>query len=146
MEKKIITHNDFYEIAQKNDYFLWHFLQKNQEENHLLLWSIFKEKEDKKIEHAMRTILESFDVPYYESYVEDSIDFLNGLGIPYEKLWKPSNNRNINVSKDFFYGPVVIGFKKFEKVHSTLDVCYCIGGVVEVINKINPELILNYQG
>jgi hypothetical protein len=145
MEKKIITYKDFHEIAQKNDYFLWHFLQKNQESNTLQLWSIFKENEDKNIEHAMRTILGSFDVPYYESYVEDSIDFLNGLGIPYEKLWKPYNGRNM-VNKDFFYGPVVIGFNKFEKTHSTFDVCYCVEGVVEVINKINPELILNYQG
>ena len=146
MEKKIITHKDFYDIAQKNDYFLWHFLQKNQEKNNLRLWSISKEKEDKTIEHTMRTILESFDVPYYESYVEDNIDFLNGLGIPYEKLWKPYTGNLQVINREFFFGPVVIGFKKFEKVHSTFDTCYCVEGVVEVINKINPELILNYQG
>jgi hypothetical protein len=146
MEKKVITYKDFHEIAQKNDYFLWHFLQKNQEKNNLQLWSVFKEKEDKRIDHAMRTILESFDVPYYESYVEDNIDFLNGFGIDYSRLWKPYTGNVHVISRDFFFGPVIIGFKKYENVYSTLDICYCIEGVVEVINKINPELILNYQG
>lgn len=146
MERKVITYKDFHEVAEKNEYFLWHFLQKGQEMNTFQLWSIFKENPNPNLEHAMKTVLESFEIPYYESYVEDSIDFLNGLGIPYDRLWEPRTDKRNLLRNEFFFAPVVIGFKKFEKVHSTFDVCYCVEGVVEVINKINPELILNYQG
>jgi hypothetical protein len=31
MERKIITINDFYDVARNNDYFFWHFLQKKQQ-------------------------------------------------------------------------------------------------------------------
>jgi len=144
MDRKIVTHTDFIEIGKKNDYFLWHFMQKKQEESQLSLWSIFKERHGGL--NGMSEILNSFNVPYYESYVEDSIDFLHELGIPYHMLWKPPVHPLTMIDRNYFFKPVVIGFKKFNKVYSTFDECYCVEGVIEVINKINPELILNYQG
>ena len=32
MENVKVTHKDFIKIAKEHDYFLWHFLQKNQNE------------------------------------------------------------------------------------------------------------------
>lgn len=143
MERKIISYKDFQEIGGKNDYYLWHFLQKNQENNSLTIWSSFKEKENQV--HRMNEILSEFDIPYYESYVEDSIDFLNGIGFPYDKLWAPPQNNILNVDRNYFFKPLLIGFNKYEKIFSTFDSCYCVEGIVELILKTNPKIILKNQ-
>lgn len=141
MKSGIVTHNDFMEIARTNDYFLWHFLQKNQNDGNLLIRSVFDENNSGSA-NQLNLLLKEIDIPYFESYTEDSIDFLHELGIPYDKLW------NLNFEFSGYksnYHPVVIGFRKFQKVKTTFDVCYCIDGVVKIIGKISPELILNYQ-
>jgi hypothetical protein len=142
MERRIVTYKDFNEIGSKNDYYLWHFLQKKQEDNTLTIWSSFKEREYDV--HRMNEILSEFNIPYFESYVEDSIDFLHGLGFPYEKLWEPPQNKSIVVDPNYYFKPLIIGFNKYEKVFSTFDSCYCVEGIVELIIKTNPKLILNY--
>ena len=86
MERKIITHTEFKEIAKNNEYFLWHFLQKDQEKNIFNIFSIFKEKEDS--ENYLTDILKKLDISYYESYVDESIDFLISSGIN-QKVWEP---------------------------------------------------------
>ena len=45
MEKRIISVNDFQNVARNDEYFLWHFLQKNQEDTNLGLYSYFVDKE-----------------------------------------------------------------------------------------------------
>jgi hypothetical protein len=142
MERRIVTYKDFNEIGSKNDYYLWHFLQKKQEDNTLTIWSSFKEREYDV--HRMNEILSEFNIPYFESYVEDSIDFLHGLGFPYQKLWEPPQNKSIVVDPNYYFKPLIIGFNKYEKVFSTFDSCYCVEGIVELIIKTNPKLILNY--
>jgi hypothetical protein len=143
MERKIITYKDFQEIGGKNDYYLWHFLQKKQEDNSLTIWSSFKEKENQI--NQINNILSEFNIPYYESYVEDSIDFLNGIGFPYDKLWAPPQNNDLNVNRNYFFKPLLIGFNKYEKIFSTFDSCYCVEGIVEVIFKTNSDLFLNHR-
>lgn len=143
MERKIISYKDFLEIGGKNDYYLWHFLQKKQEDSSLTIWSSFKEKEYQA--HRMNEILSEFDIPYYESYVEDSIDFLHGIGFSYNDLWKPVQSNIQNIDRNYFFSPLIIGFNKYEKVFSTFDSCYCVEGIVELILKTNPKIILNYQ-
>jgi hypothetical protein len=143
MEVNKVTHKDFMRIAKENDFFLWHFLQKNQGEGELLIRSVY-EGENLSSTNQINLLLKEIQVPYFESYTEDSIDFLHELGIPYDRLWNPNFNftdNNIHAQ----YHPVIIGFKKFQKVETTFDVCYCIDGVVKIIGKISPELILNYQ-
>jgi len=140
MESGIVTHNDFMEIARTNDYFLWHFLQKNQNNGNLLIRSVFDD-DNLGSTNQLNLLLKEINIPYFESYTEDSIDFLHELGIPYNKLWNP--NFNFDYKSD--YHPVIIGFKKFQKIETTFDVCYCIEGIVKIIGKINPELILNHQ-
>jgi hypothetical protein len=141
MERKTVTVNDFLEIGRKNDYFIWHFLQKKQMKNTLSLWSYFDEK---KIEtNPIKILLDEIPVPYYESYTEDSIDFLSGIGIASSKLWKPATLINQYVPMEYFYSPVIIGFKKYNNVYSTMETCYCIEGFTEIIGRLDPKLFEN---
>lgn len=144
MKVNKVTHKDFMKIAKENDFFLWHFLQKNQNDGNLLIRSVY-DGENFNSANQLNLLLKEIQIPYFESYTEDSIDFLHELGIPYDKLWNPDFNFDNKVGIDTQYHPVVIGFKKFQKVETTFDVCYCIDGIVKIIGKISPELILKYQ-
>jgi hypothetical protein len=135
-----VNHKDFIKIAKEHDYFLWHFLQKNQNENGLVLSSIYDKNSDK---NQLNILLKEIEIPYYESYAEDSIDFLHELGIPYNNLWNPNFNFT-HKNKNTHYHPLVIGFKKFQKIKTTLETCYCPEGIVKIIKELNPELILNH--
>jgi hypothetical protein len=109
-----VNHKDFIKIAKEHDYFLWHFLQKNQNETGLSLRSTYGENNDT---NELNILLKEIEIPYFESYTEDSIDFLHELGIPYNKLWDPNFDfmlKTINTQ----YHPLVIGFKKFEKINN----------------------------
>jgi hypothetical protein len=90
-------------------------------------------------------LLKEIKIPYFESYIEDSIDFLHELGIPYKSLWNPNFKFANSYSRDGHYHPVIIGFKKFEKIKTTFDVCYCLEGVVKIIGDLNPDLILDHK-
>jgi hypothetical protein len=142
MEGIKISHKDFIKIAKENDYFLWHFLQKNQNDGNLTIRSI-EEGDNKDSALHLNILLKEIDIPYFESYTEDSIDFLHELGIPYDNLWNPNFNFIIKTNDTNFH-PLVIGFRKHQKVSSTLETCYCLDGVVKIIGKLNPELILNH--
>jgi hypothetical protein len=60
-------------------------------------------------------------------------------------LWNPNFKFTNSYSRDGHYHPVIIGFKKFEKIKTTFDVCYCVEGVVEIIGDLNPDLILDHK-
>jgi len=143
MEGIKVSHKDFIKIAKENDYFLWHFLQKNQNDGNLTIRSI-EEGNNKDSTLHLNILLKEIDIPYFESYTEDSVDFLHELGIPYDNLWNPNFNFILKTNDTKFH-PVVIGFKKFKKVSSTLETCYCVDGVLKIIKELNPDLILNHQ-
>jgi hypothetical protein len=140
MERKIITINDFQNVARNNDYFLWHFLQKNQESSGLEFYSYFKQRENR--DHKLKELIDLVKIPYFESYTEDSIDFLNGLGIPYERLWTSLESLHGTPSNQKF-SPVIIGFKKFTKISSTSESCYCVESILNMITGLNPEFLLS---
>jgi hypothetical protein len=144
MDSVKVSYKDFYTIAKENDIFLWHFLQKNQNNGDLTLRSI-EEGNNKGSKLHLNILLKEIGVPYFESYTEDSIDFLHELGIPYKSLWNPNFKFVNSDSRDGHYHPVIIGFKKFEKIKTTFDVCYCLEGVVKIIGDLNPDLILNHK-
>jgi hypothetical protein len=139
MEKKIITINEFQNVARNNKYFLWHFLQKKQGESELGLHSYFEKIEGK--DNKIKELIDLLDIPYFESYVEDSMDFLNGLGISYERLWTPNGPPELLFNQRF--SPILIGFNRFNKVLSTMDRCYCVDGILEVVSELNPEFLLS---
>ena len=144
MDRKIITIKDFRDVARNNEYFLWHFLQKEQYKNSTMdasitMYSYFDNRENEI--NYIKTIVDQLEIPYYESYVEDSIDFIYGLGYQYSRLWNPPKPKVV-INSNFLFNPVLVGFKKFNKVSSTLDLCYCPEGVLEVIASLNPEFLL----
>lgn len=148
MIRERVTVDDFQKIAKENEYFLWHFLIKEQYNTISGLWSFFDEKiHPKKKEpeiHILKTLLSTTSVPYYESYVEDSIDFLINLGLNGKNLYMLRNPwPNLPPNKNFHYVPVVIGFKRTRMVYNTHQVCYCHEGITEIILKLNPELFSN---
>jgi hypothetical protein len=140
MDRKIITVKDFKNVARNNEYFLWHFLQKEQHKSTSAMFSYFDEREGHI--NYIKTVIDQLDIPYYESYVEDSIDFIHELGYSYSRLWKAPLSQEI-VTPSSLFNPSIFGFKKFNKVHSTLDLCYCFEGVLEVVASLNPELLLS---
>jgi hypothetical protein len=139
MDRKIITVKDFRDVARNNEYFLWHFLQKEQYKNSTVMYSYFENREYDV--NYIKTVVDQLDIPYYESYVEDSIDFISELGYPYNRLWNPPKPKVI-VNYNFLFNPILVGFKKFSKVSSTLEFCYCYEGVLDVVASLNPELLL----
>ena len=141
MERKTITYNDFKEIGKKNEYFLWHFLQRNQEKNNLAFYSIFKEH-DLLIPNELNKILPFLNISYYESYVDENIDFLITSGIN-NKVWEPPV-RDINVNQNYLFKPVILLFKGFSLKSSTFQTCYCPEGLVELLGKENPELLSGF--
>jgi hypothetical protein len=138
MERKIITTKDFYNVARNNDYFLWHFIQKNQEDSTLGLFSYFKTKEHG--DNKIKELLDLIDIPYFESYTEESLDFLYDLGIPYNNLWI-SKEPPIPLSPPQRFNPILIGFNKFNKILTTMDKCYCVEGILDIISTLNPKFL-----
>jgi hypothetical protein len=140
MERKTITYEDFKEIGKKNEYFLWHFLQKKQENNNLAFYSIFEESE--KITNELDKILPFLNISYYESYVDENIDFLINSGIN-GKIWEPPIS-NEHVNPNFLFKPVILLFKGYSFKSSTFQTCYCPSGLIDLLGKENPELLSGF--
>jgi hypothetical protein len=144
MIREKVSYKDFHRIAKENEYFLWHFVQKEQEKNGLVVSSVLDGNKEK---NPLKELLDYLDIPYYESYTEESMDFLMGLGHQYSSLYHIPKNSNIVVNPNFKFSPVIVGFKKFTKVLSSIDTCYCIDGIIRILNELNPiylEQIMDY--
>jgi hypothetical protein len=151
MIRERATVNDFKKIAKENEYFLWHFLMEDQHNTDTGLWSFFEERINRHTNepdvHMVRTLLSMTDIPYYESYVKDSIDFLINLGLDGREIYKLRNPYEgiLPPNRKLYYVPLVVGFKRTGMVYSTQRVCYCIEGITEIIMRLNPELIYNIE-
>lgn len=136
MIREKISYKDFHRIAKENECFLWHFLQKNQHKHEMELFSI---TEEKKVLNPLKVLLEYVDIPYFESYTEDSIDFLNDFGFEYKHLWTRKNKGMIHKFSEFQFRPIMIGFKGYTKVFSTFETCYCLDGVLNILDKLDSK-------
>jgi hypothetical protein len=133
MIREQITIQDFEKISRENEYFLWHFVKKNGPGPEMI-YSYFEDEQYMK-GHQLKGILDKIDIPYFESHVDDSIDFLINLGMPGQKLWIPE-------SKEF--NPIILAFNKRRKVTSTFEGhCMCMQGVLDMIYELNPQYILS---
>ena len=141
MERKIIKYTDFREIAKNNEYFLWHFLQKDQEKNNMTIYSIFKENETKTNE--LNKILPFLNISYYESYVDEHIDFLTTSGIN-NKIWE-APSVDVYVNPNFLFKPIILLFKGYSLKSSTFQTCYCPEGIIDLLGKENPELLSGFN-
>jgi hypothetical protein len=83
----------------------------------------------------MVQFLEVFDVPYFESYADESIDFLDKLGVPLDKLRVPSRPELM---------PLVLSFNHRRLVNATYNgFCLCTEGLTDLLYDLNPEFIYN---
>ena len=135
MIREMVTVQDFDRISRENEYFIWHFLM-NDDFSQPTMRSIFSENE--KYYHSpnkMIQFLEIFDVPYFESYANESIDFLDKLGVPLEKL-------RIKTKTDL--NPLIISFNHRRLVNATYNgFCLCPEGLTDLLYNLNPEFIHN---
>lgn len=147
MIRERVTVSDYRKISLENEYYIWNFLQKKQNLNFLNIWSIFDKKEDDnpkhKLENHIQELLEIFPISYYESYVEDSMDFLQGIGFSVNSLYElPENNETRWMTRrEHFYKPVVVLFKKFTPISSTRNYCYCTEGITEMLIQHCPSIV-----
>lgn len=134
MIRKSVTPKEYKEIAKSHDYFLWHFMMENQgNKTSLELYSYFDEFDNKP--HALKQFLDMVPtVPYYESLVKDSYDFLLEWGIQQNKWWKPVVG----------FQPMILGFKKGVKViDSFILKCYCLDTLTEMVYILDSDLVLS---
>ena len=120
--------SEFEKVARENEYFFWHFVSKD-----VLGLSIIPLGADYGNGNSLELIRESLGVKIYQSFTEDSIDFLINLGLPSKKI------------KDgAFYVPSFFGFHRRRMVESTIDHCYCREGITEIIFKTNPSFFASF--
>lgn len=142
-ERKIVKVTDFHTIARNNEYFIWHFLQKNQTKGALALFSYFDDAPTDKhgvVIHMLKYIIDEIQIPYFESYTEESMDFLMGLGYSADFLYKIPKTP---AKREFYFSPIFLGFNRFKMVGSSAEKCYCHETLVELIMKVNPQYILD---
>ena len=132
MIREKITINDYERISRENEYYIWHFVRKTNM-GIRSIYSIFDETEFRpNYPHQLKTFLEICDIPYFESYVEDSVDFLDNL-ISLSRLFNKGDNK---------LNTCVLGFNKRRMVTSTMDGhCLCVEGISEIIYELNPNFI-----
>lgn len=133
MIREQVTVQDYERIAKENEYYLWYFVRKGGN-GPQTIYSYFEPETINKV-HSLKILLDKIDIPYFESYVEDSVDFLINVGIPF-------NDLRIKKSKEF--KTAILAFKKRRKMVSNFDgYCVCVEGIVDMIYFLNPEFILN---
>jgi hypothetical protein len=130
-KSEIVTVKDYHRICQENEYFFWHFIIREHYKGLTIkpttniLGSTFNS--------PLNEIQETFNITIYESFVEDSVDFLLNLGYKSDSIY----NRKFGT-----FAPKFIGFRhglKMAGIHAEVN-CYCIEGIVEVIYLTNPSL------
>jgi len=142
MIREKINYTDFLRVGKSNEYFLWNFLSKNQNETNTAIFSYFDEH--KFLSHQLREFLDVVPINYFESYTEDSVDFLMGLGFNHNELYKPPREELVGkVRKEHYFYPYLLLFKKFELINSTKYHCYCVEGITQMILKSAPKILDN---
>jgi hypothetical protein len=148
MIRERVKFQDFERIAKENEYFLWHFLIEEQHDSLLALWSIFEKREPHHLGYQtfnqLDVLLSEVNVPYFESYVKDSMDFLINLGLSAKSLYRHSN-KGYRAPRSWSYQPVVIAFKRTRMINNTLKTCYCVEGITKIILEMKPELLSHLQ-
>ena len=130
MIREKVTIQDYERISRENEYYIWHFVRKTNM-GPRTIYSIFDEQPIPRQNH-LKTFLEMCEIPYFESYIEDSVDFIENI-IPLSWIW------NVN---DKQFNTCVLGFNKRRMITSTMHGhCLCIEGISEIIYELNPKFI-----
>lgn len=136
MVREQIKVEDFDKVGRQYEYFIWNFVSKNQNVNWPTIRPIFDFDETHyKSPNFLIPLLEVFNLPYFETYIEDSIDFLSNLGVPLDSLYL----REVE-----WFKPFMITFNRKRMVNSTYNgFCYCPEGITELLIDLNPDIVLN---
>ena len=136
MVREQIKVEDFDRVGRQYEYFIWNFVSKNQNVNWPTIRPIFDFDETHyKSPNFLIPLLEVFNLPYFETYIEDSIDFLSNLGVPLDSLYL----REVE-----WFKPFMITFNRKRMVNSTYNgFCYCPEGITELLIDLNPDIVLN---
>lgn len=136
MVREQIKVEDFDRVGRQYEYFIWNFVSKNQNVNWPTIRPIFNFDETHyKSPNFLIPLLEVFDVPYFETYIEDSIDFLSNLGVPLDSLYL----REVE-----WFKPFMLTFNRKRMVNSTYNgFCYCPEGITKLLIDLNPDIVLN---
>jgi hypothetical protein len=133
MIRERVKVEDYERISRENEFYLWHFVRK-ESTGPVMIFSYFEQKHSLR-GHQLKGLLDKIDIPYFESYLEDSYDFLINLGISAKNLWIPETNE---------FNTIILAFNKRRKVTSTFEGhCLCLEGVLDMIYLLNPQYILN---
>ena len=130
-KSEIVTVKDYQRICQENEYFFWHFVGKNHDKSLSIkpVTNILGEIFDS----PLNEIQKALNITIYESFTDESVDFLLNLGYKSDSIYQP---------KCGCFAPKFIGFKnglKVAGIHAEV-VCYCTEGITEVIYLTNPLL------
>lgn len=143
MIREKVEVKDFKKIAKEHKHFIWHFLQKEQSKTPLFFFSYFDEKNDFGEKNPIKLFVDNLRIPYFESYCEDSVDFLIDAGIDGKIIFNPRFDPYYFLYRRQFYTPMILGFNHFTKISSTTNYCYCSDGLASVIGDLNPEYLLD---
>ena len=135
MVREQITVQDYERISRENEYYLWHFVRKS-DTGITTVYSIFDEKDNLLSRpNDTETLLDAYNIPYFESYIEDSLDFLDMIVAPLNSL----RIREKNMLNTF-----MLTFNKRRLINATYNgYCMCVEGITELLYDLNPEIVLN---
>lgn len=136
MIREQITVQDFEKISRENKYFIWHFVMKDDNFSQPTMRSIFDENEKfYRSSNAMVKFLEIFNVPYFESFSDESINFLDMLGVPLNDLRLPKRPT---------LKPFILTFNHRRLINASYNgFCFCPEGITDLLYDLNPDFILN---
>ena len=135
MVREQILTKDFEIISRKYDYYLWNFVWKGEGMSHSMRTIFDDDNTNHNSINRLKYFLDVFDVPYFESYIQESIDFLDTLGVPLNEL----RIKNTDMIK-----PFMLTFNRRRFVNATYNgFCVCPEGITELLYDLNPEIILN---
>lgn len=133
MIKEVVKVSDYLKIAKEHKVFLWHFLQRNQcNSGCLTFFSYFDKPNAYRKTHYLKRTIDVLKIPYFESYTEESVDFLIDNGIPNGNIWS---------SQHRMYHPIILGFQNGIVKSHTGRHCYCESGLFSVVSDIDITIL-----
>lgn len=140
--RKKVKVEDFKKIASNYEFYIWNFLQREQNETTLGMFSYFDDSQNEIKTNLTKYTLDGIEIPYFESYTEESMDFLLDFNIPHSFLFRQHDKNKILEHKRKF-SPIFLGFNKYKLIGGSNEACYCPDYLIELVFKMNPEFILN---
>jgi hypothetical protein len=139
-EPKIINFTEIATVSKFYESFFVHFiLEDHNTSTDLAIKTLYLESHDHSDQnHNLKELQNTLNLPIFECYVKNSIDYLNNLGIPYDKIY----NSNTKTFRPFF-----VGFRKnlFVAATNVTTRCHCLDGILEVIYQTDVRFFDNFS-